>query len=106
MWEEATKNWQEKEPERWFIIDAGKTKEEIAREIWQRVRLLIQEKAPDLLVKDKTINENACEGAEANNNENSCDNIGEKGNENPYNGTDEITSESSGKRDEEWPQNG
>jgi dTMP kinase len=33
-----------REPERWMVINAGKTKEEIAREIWQKVRQLLQEK--------------------------------------------------------------
>ena len=36
-----------KEPERWIIIDASKSKEEIAREIWQRVRKLISERADE-----------------------------------------------------------
>ncbi len=66
----------EKDPERWIIIDAGKNKEEIAREIWQKVRLFIQEKAPDLLIAVKTINESAGEGTEGINDENSCDTTG------------------------------
>ncbi len=33
-----------REPDRWMIIDASKSKEEIAREIWQRVRQLLDEK--------------------------------------------------------------
>ncbi|MDD4873491.1 MAG: dTMP kinase [Dehalococcoidales bacterium] len=33
-----------KEPGRWLIIDAGKSKEEIAREIWLKVKELIQER--------------------------------------------------------------
>jgi dTMP kinase len=33
-----------KEPERWLVIDASKSKEDIARQIWQRVRSLLKQK--------------------------------------------------------------
>jgi dTMP kinase len=31
-----------REPERWLVIDAGKSKEDIARQIWQKVRPLLK----------------------------------------------------------------
>jgi len=34
-------NLAEEEPERWLVIDAGKSKEEIAEDIWQRVSKLL-----------------------------------------------------------------
>jgi len=40
-----------KEPERWLIINAGKSKEEIAREIWQRVSKLISERADEQVIE-------------------------------------------------------
>ena len=33
-----------KEPDRWLVIDAGKSKEDIAREIWQKVRQLLKQR--------------------------------------------------------------
>ena len=33
-----------KEPDRWLVIDAGKSKQDIAREIWQKVRELLKQK--------------------------------------------------------------
>ncbi|MFA5629116.1 MAG: dTMP kinase [Dehalococcoidales bacterium] len=59
-----------KEPERWFVIDASKSKEEIAREIWQKVRPLIKQKNDDEIEIEETFSatdytepdENAGEG--------------------------------------------
>ncbi|MDD4924695.1 MAG: dTMP kinase [Dehalococcoidales bacterium] len=43
-----------KEPERWLVIDAGKSKEDIARQIWHRVRELLKQKADgDIEIADE-----------------------------------------------------
>jgi dTMP kinase len=38
-----------KDPERWLVIEAGKSKQDIARQIWQKVRELLKQKNIGLL---------------------------------------------------------
>lgn len=66
-----------REPERWLVIDAGKSKQDIAREIWLKVRPLVKPKRDDDIEIPDTFSAEGTAESDLKTNDNKVENTGE-----------------------------